>query len=83
MQSRFLYGVASFEVKDYPEAKSSFNEVIENKDNYFIEDANWFLAMCYVETGENSLAREQLLMIKDSSSRYRGEARRVLRRLRQ
>jgi len=83
MRSRFLYGVSSFEVKDYPEAKSSFNEVIENRDNYFIEDANWFLAMCYVETGENGLAREQLQRIKESSSRYKGEARRVLRRLRQ
>jgi tetratricopeptide (TPR) repeat protein len=82
MPSTFLYGVSNFEISNYPEARQSFNDVIENRDNLFREDAQWYLALCYIKTDQRDLAREKLLLIKNSDSRYKGEAKKVLRKIR-
>lgn len=50
MQSQFLHGVSKFEVEQYPDAERSLSSVINDNDNYFIENAQWYLALCYVNT---------------------------------
>jgi tetratricopeptide (TPR) repeat protein len=81
MESTMFNGVSNFEEKNYPVAKQSFNKVIDNNDNYFIEDAQWYLAWCYIQTNEPALAVEQLNMIKNSESIYRKDARKILKRI--
>ena len=82
MESTLLYGVSNFEVKNYPDATNSFTKVVDNNDNLYIEDAQWYLAMCYMLTEERNDAIRQLEMIIKSKSIYRKEARRALRGLR-
>jgi tetratricopeptide (TPR) repeat protein len=82
MPSTFLYGVSNFENSNYPEARHSFNNVIENRYNLFREDAQWYLALCYIKTDQREIAREKLLLIKDSESRYKRDAKKVLRKIR-
>ena len=53
MRSTLLYGIANFENKKYPEAKRSFGNVIADNDNLFIDQAEWYLALCYIKTNES------------------------------
>jgi len=80
MASTMLYGVSSFEEKNYPQAEKSFTEVVTNNDNFYIEDAQWYLALCYIRTDERSKAVEQLTLIKNSESIYSKHARKILKR---
>lgn len=81
MESRMLYGVSNFEQLNYPVAEESFNDVIKDNNNYFIEDAQWYLAWCYIKTNEKAKAIDQLTLIGNSSSLYRDKARKVLRKM--
>ena len=81
MESRMLYGVSNFEQQNYPLAEESFNDVIRDNNNYFIEDAQWYLAWCYIKTDEKAKAIDQLTLISKSSSLYRDKAKKVLRKM--
>jgi tetratricopeptide (TPR) repeat protein len=81
MQSVLLNGVSNFEDKKYPEAKISFATVIDDNNNLFIETASWYLALCYIKTGENDKAISQLKKIKDEGGMYSKDARKILRKL--
>lgn len=81
MESVMFFGVSNFEEKNYPVATESFAEVVDNNDNLYIEDAQWYLALCYIQTDEQSKAVQQLEMIRNSESFYKKEARKVLRRI--
>ncbi len=81
MESVMLYGVSNFEIKNYPEAKYSFREVLDNDDNLFLEDAKWYLALCYLQTGELEKAADELNQIKNSESIYKKDASRILRKM--
>ncbi len=81
MESTMLNGVSNFEVKNYPDAKRSFIKVIDNNDNLFLEDAQWYLALCYLRTDEKGKAIDQLKSINKSESIYRKDARRIMRKM--
>jgi tetratricopeptide (TPR) repeat protein len=79
MESVMFYGTSSFEVKNYPEAKRSFSKVIDNNNNLFIEDAEWYLALCYLQTNDLKKASDELAAIKKSRSIYSKTAGKILR----
>lgn len=81
MESTFLNGVSNFEVRNYPDAGKSFAKVINNNDNLFIEDAQWYLALCYLKTDESAKAKEMLTEIKDSYSIHSRNAKTILRKM--
>jgi len=81
MESTLLYGVSSFEVNNYPEAEKSFVKVIDDNDNLFIEEARWYLALCYIKSDDKDSAVKQLSEIRDSKSIYRKEAAKILRKI--
>jgi hypothetical protein len=83
MESTMLYGVSNFEERNYPEAEQSFTKVVDNNDNLYIEDANWYLALCYIQTDEIAKAVKQLTLIKKSESLYRSDARKILKKIKQ
>jgi tetratricopeptide (TPR) repeat protein len=82
MESTLLYGVSNFEEKKYPVAEHSFNKVVDNNDNLFIDDARWYLALCYIQTNETEKAIGQLEVIGNSESSHKKDARKILRRIR-
>jgi len=79
MTSEMYYGTSNFEINNYPEAKSSFSKVIDNNNNLFIEDARWYLALCYIRTNEIKKAVSQLSDIKNSRSIYSKDAGKILK----
>jgi tetratricopeptide (TPR) repeat protein len=81
MQSELLNGISNFEIQNYPEAKGSFSKVIVHKNNYYIDHAQWYLALCYIRTDEKTKAIEQLAIIEKSKTIYRKEARKIRKSL--
>jgi tetratricopeptide (TPR) repeat protein len=65
----------------YPEAGSSYLKVIEDNNNLFIEDAKWYLGICYIMTDEMEKAKNQLRIISSSEGRYQKDAKKLLRRI--
>lgn len=81
MQSVLLYGVSSFEEKQYPEAKKSFSTVIDDNNNLFIEDAKWYLALCYLRTREEEKALSLLRNIRNDGGSHGRDAARLLKKI--
>ena len=77
----FLSGVTNMELKNFPDAEISFNNVINREVSLYTEDATWCLAMCYLATEDKTLARDQLQIIAKSENRYKYTARKILRHL--
>ena len=81
MQVELLNGVSNFEEKKYPEAKQSFGKVIDDKNNLYIDQAQWYLALCYINTKETEKAKQLLAIILNEDGIYKKDARRILRGL--
>lgn len=80
--SRFYQGIAFMETDKFKSAGHSFHSVIEHKDNLFIEQAQWYLGLCYLRTDENDKARIQFERIAMREGVYVSNARKILRALR-
>lgn len=80
--SRFYQGISFMETQKYQNAGNSFHAVIDHRDNLFIEQAQWYLGLCYLRTNENDKASEQFTRIAESKSSYSRNARKILRAMR-
>lgn len=81
MESVMMIGVSRFEEENYPDAQLSFKEVIEDNKNLFVEDAQWYLALCYLKTDEKDKAINSLKYIKQTGSIYSRNAKKILRKI--
>ncbi len=81
MQTVLLQGVSNFEDKKYHEAKKSFGKVIDDKDNLYIDQAQWYLALCYLNTNENDKAKQLFKEIAKEDGIYKTPANKILRGL--
>jgi hypothetical protein len=81
MQATLLYGISEMENKNFLNAITSFDKIIKVKNNLYTDQAQWYMALCFVATGETTIAKGQLLAIRKSDSIYRNKARKILRAL--
>ena len=81
MHTELLNGISNFENQNYPEASGSFSKVIQDNNNFYIDHAQGYLALCYIKTGEKAKALDQLAAIEDSKTIYRKQAKKILRYL--
>jgi predicted Zn-dependent protease len=81
MQTLLLQGVSNFEEKRYPEAKQSFGKVIDDKDNLYIDQAQWYLALCYLKTNETDKAKQLFRIIGKEDGIYKNDASKILKGL--
>jgi tetratricopeptide (TPR) repeat protein len=76
-----MIGNSYAEMEQYNEAGSSYRKVIDHNNNLYIEDATWLLGLCYLKTGDNNKARQQMALIASSESRYSKDAAVIVRRM--
>lgn len=81
MQTALLNGISNFENRNYPVAEGSFVKVIKDDNNLYIDYAQWYLALCYIQTNEKKKAVTQLTLIAKSEGIYKKDARKILRQL--
>jgi TolA-binding protein len=81
MYSMLLYGISNFEERKFPEAESSFGRVISNNNNLYIDQAEWYLALCYINTNEKDRALGLLEKIREENGIYKNEAREIIKKL--
>jgi len=81
MESVFMHGMTNMEVKDYPAASGSFTKVLQQNDNLYLEDAAWYLGLCYMMNEETDKAIKQFESIAASKSRYHKDAGKLAKRL--
>jgi len=79
--SHLYTGISFLEIEEYNNAGISFNKVISQNDNLYIEQAEWYLGMVYLFTNEKEKARKQFRKIKNGEGYYRDEATKILRKL--
>ena len=81
IETVFMHGMANMEVNNYPVASGSFTRVLEHNDNLYLEDAAWYLGLCYLMTDETDKAAKQFNAISKSKSRHSKEAAKLAHRI--
>lgn len=75
----FLLGVSFIETQNYKEAIKSLSYVI-GRDNYIADQTEWYLALCYLKTGQ---IKEATSLLNNLANRYyyQSKAVDILRRI--
>jgi tetratricopeptide (TPR) repeat protein len=79
--ARFFIGLSYMETKTYEKAITNFNVIMTERDTAFIEHAEWYMALCYVQTNRIKQASELLKQIADSNSYYKIKAVDLLKKM--
>ena len=77
----FYAGVSFQETNRLDQAISSYQSVIRHNDNLFVEQANWYMALCYLRNEEREKAMRKFSQIAQSSSFYKLQAEAVIREM--
>ena len=81
MYATLLNGISNFEDSHYIDAKQSFGKVIDDNKNLYIDQAQWYLALCYVNTAETEKAIKLLNIIRDEGGYYADKAKKIIKKL--
>jgi anti-sigma factor RsiW len=78
MVGHFYSGVSLQETGKYQNAIKEYETVIVDKDNLFMEQANWYIGLCYLQTNENKKAYRQFKKIAENKGFYQQKALSIL-----
>jgi len=81
MYANLLSGISNYEVSKYSEAKQSFGIVIDDKKNLYIDQAQWYLALCFLQTDEKEKSIQLLRKIKAEGGYFAKNAKVILRKI--
>ncbi len=82
-QAAHFYSGASHQgLTRYDQAIYEYNIVLNHNDNIFVDQAEWYRALCYVRLGEKDPAFTHLEAIATKNGYFAKDARRMLKRLR-
>ena len=77
-----FYKAASFqEMNKYNEAILEYTRVINQGDNLFIEEAEWYRSLCYLKLKNYEKSRTELLAVIERKGHYQNDAKVIMRRL--
>jgi tetratricopeptide (TPR) repeat protein len=78
MVAKLYAGFSYMELKQYDQAIEKFKNIIDQKDNLFIDQAEWNLGLCYIITNNTDQAKEILAQITNSNTIYNIRAQQLL-----
>lgn len=73
-------GLNQMEQQNYLAAINLFNDLISAEDQ-FIPEAQWYLGLCYIRTGENMKARSIMETLSETEGLYKKKAQLILKNL--
>jgi len=77
----FYAGAALQEIGKYPNAINRYMAVIENKDNMFFEQAQWYIGLCYLQTNDTKKAYKHFKKIAENQGFYQEKAQAIIRKM--
>ena len=79
--SNFYSGIAYQQTGQTQKALISYQNVIKDRDNLFIEQAQWYIGLCYLQNENRKKAYRQFTKIANSDSFYQEKASAILRKI--
>lgn len=79
--SNFYLGMVCQETGNYPAAIDSYRRVIQANNNLFVEQAQWYSALCGLQTENRKKAYKQFQQIAEQNSYYSPKAEAILQEL--
>ncbi|MBW6536369.1 MAG: hypothetical protein K0B11_15270 [Mariniphaga sp.] len=79
---QFYKGASLQNLEKFEEAIPEYSKVIEHGDNMFVEEAEWYKALCYLKLERKDIAKEHLLAIINRNGYYANDAKAILKRTR-
>jgi len=76
---QFYSGISNIELGQYRNALHPFNFIMENKQNLYVERAEWYASLCYLKLNENENAVDLFRKISLSNSFYKDKAHEILK----
>jgi hypothetical protein len=76
---KFYYGLCYFNKKNYEKALPYFDECIFNLNNTFLQEAQFYTALCLIETNKNEEAKTILKQIVEDGEFYSQKAYTLLK----
>ncbi len=79
--ARFFAGASYQNLEQHKEAIHEYEAVIKQGDNLFVEQAEWFSAICFIRLNEDEKAMQQLHAIVSRNGFYQDKAGILLKKL--
>ncbi len=79
--SNFYSGIAYQETGQVKMALESYQRVILDRDNLFIEQAQWYIGLCYLQTENREKAYKQFKRIAANEGYYQEKASAILKKI--
>ncbi|HET6557447.1 MAG TPA: hypothetical protein VFG54_09050 [Prolixibacteraceae bacterium] len=79
--SHFYSGISLQELGKYNNAIKEYEIVVVDKDNLFMEQAEWYIGLCYLQTKEDRKAIKQFKKIANGNGFYQEKAVAILRKM--
>jgi len=79
--AHFYRGLSYIETKDYGKAIENFSFIINQNNSRYTENAQWYLALCYIKTNQTGSASIALNKIAAGNSYYKLKASDLLRKM--
>ena len=79
--SNFYRGMALQELGNYKDAIGSYNQVIKANNNLFVEQAQWYSALCTLQADNRRKAYKQFKQIAENNGYYSQKAVAILQEL--
>lgn len=76
----FYAGLSYQELDEYRKAIGHYQNVIDEKDNLFIEQAEWYMALCYLKTDNQARAYSIFNQILDKNGYYSKDAQEIMKK---
>ena len=78
---QFYSGASLQKLNRYKDAIAAYTNVINQGDNLFIEEAEWYRSLCYMKIGDKLEAKQELLAVINRKGHYEQDAKAIIRRL--
>lgn len=79
--SHFYSAISLQELGKYKNAIEEYEVVVVDKDNLFIEQAEWYIGLCFIQTKEDKKAFRQFKRIAKGKGYYQLKAEAILRKM--
>lgn len=81
LMGKLYGGLSLMELGDFDKATAKFQAIIQHNDNLFIDQAQWYLGLCYLRTSKQKQAVEMFTSIADQNGVFKTKAQKILREL--